>query len=104
MARTKKVKIYRELEGALRDALAYEKGEEVNLRFVELPVPPTKVKPSEIKQIRQSLHANQVLFAKALNVSPNAVRSWEQGTRHPNGAALKLLVIARKNPRVLLQF
>ena len=37
-----------------------------------------------------------------LNVSPNAVRSWEQGTRRPRQAALKLLVIAKKNPKALL--
>lgn len=37
-----------------------------------------------------------------LNVSPNAVRSWEQGTRRPRQAALKLLAIAKKNPKALL--
>jgi DNA-binding transcriptional regulator YiaG len=34
--------------------------------------------------------------------SPNAVRSWEQGTRRPRQAALKLLMIAKKNPKALL--
>jgi DNA-binding transcriptional regulator YiaG len=42
------------------------------------------------------------IFATYLNVSPNAVRSWEQGTRRPRQAALKLLVIAKKNPKALL--
>jgi putative transcriptional regulator len=42
------------------------------------------------------------MFALYLNVSPNAVRSWEQGTRKPQQAALKLLAIAKRNPRALL--
>ena len=43
-----------------------------------------------------------MLFARFLNVSANTVRSWEQGTRRPRGADLKLLSIAKKNPQVLL--
>jgi len=54
-----------------------------------------------VRQIRQALHASQALFATYLNVSPNAVRSWEQGTRRPRQAALKLLAIAKKNPKAL---
>jgi hypothetical protein len=34
-----------------------------------------------------------------LNVSPNAVRSWEQGTLCPRQAALELLAIAKQNPK-----
>jgi hypothetical protein len=42
------------------------------------------------------------LFARLLNVSSNAVESWEQGIREPRQATLKLLHIAKKNPGVLL--
>jgi hypothetical protein len=52
--------------------------------------------------VSQALHASQALFATYLNVSTNAVRSSEQGTRRPRQAALKLLVIAKKNPKALL--
>jgi putative transcriptional regulator len=55
-----------------------------------------------LRRIRRALNASQPLFATYLNVSANAVRSWEQGTRRPRQAALKLLAIARKNPRALL--
>jgi len=48
------------------------------------------------------LNASQALFAAYLNVSPNAMRSWEQGTRRPRQATFKLLVIAKKNPKALL--
>jgi len=48
-----------------------------------------------------SARANCV-FARIINVSPNAVESWEQGVRHPREATLKLLTIAHKYPEVLL--
>ena len=98
----KRVKIFRELQDSLRDALAYERGEQVNLRVTELPPPPQRFRPRDIREIRQALNASQVLFALYLNVSPNTIRSWEQGTRRPQGADLKLLAIARKNPQALL--
>jgi len=105
MAKTnKKVKVFGELEGALKNALRYEKGERVDLRVTELPPAPRKFAPREIRKIRQSLNASQVRFARFLNVSANTVESWEQGTRQPQHAALKLLSIARKRPRILLEY
>lgn len=38
-----------------------------------------------------------------LNISPKAVQAWEQGSREPGDAALKLLTIAKKHPEVLLE-
>jgi putative transcriptional regulator len=98
----KRVKIFRELQDSLRDALAYERGEKMDLRVTELPPAPRRLQPRDIREIRQALNASQVLFALYLNVSPNTIRSWEQGTRRPQGADLKLLAIARKNPQALL--
>ena len=101
MAR-KRVKIFKELKEALEDVRDYRLGNRTDLRVTELPAPPNRIAPAEIRRIRHSLKASQTVFALYLNVSPNAVRSWEQGTRQPQQAALKLLAIARKNPRALL--
>jgi putative transcriptional regulator len=104
MAKAKKtIKVFGELEGAIRDAIRYEKGEGVDLRVTKLPPPPRTFGPREIRRIRQSLHASQARFARYLNVSANTVESWEQGTRQPQHAALKLLSIARKRPSILLE-
>src|SRR5579862_893783 len=100
--RKKKIKVFDELEGALQDVLRHEKGEGLDLRVTELPPPPRAFGPREIRKIRQSLHASQARFARFLNVSANTVESWEQGTRQPQHAALKLLSIARKRPSILL--
>ena len=102
MAKPKKVKIFRELKRALTDAVAYEQGRSVDLKVVEIPPPPKPLSPAQIREIRLSLNASQATFARFLNVSPNAVESWEQGARRPAHATLKLLNIARKNPAILL--
>lgn len=97
-----KVNVFDDLQAALQDAAAYERGEAVNLRVTRVPSRPRPISAREIRRIRQALNASQPLFAAYLNVSANAVRSWEQGTRRPRQAALKLLTIARKNPKALL--
>jgi DNA-binding transcriptional regulator YiaG len=45
---------------------------------------------------------SQAGFARIINVSVNAVESWEQGVRRPREATLKLLAVAEKHPEVLL--
>ncbi|HSY12934.1 MAG TPA: helix-turn-helix domain-containing protein [Verrucomicrobiae bacterium] len=83
-------------------AAAEKSGVKLDLRTVELPARPKPMKPSDIRALRESLNASQTLFARLLNVSSNAVESWEQGIREPRQATLKLLHIARKSPDVLL--
>lgn len=104
MAKKKRVKvnIYNELRRSLNDALAYERGEQIDLRATEMPAPPKPMKPEEIRRIRESLHASQAVFATFLCVSPKAVQAWEQGLRRPRNTALRLLGIAKKNPAILL--
>ena len=102
MAKKIKVNIFDDMREALQDVAAYERGEAINLRVTHLPARPRQISAKEVRHIRRTLNASQALFASYLNVSPNAVRSWEQGTRRPRQAALKLLMIAKKNPKALL--
>ena len=74
----------------------------LDLRKAELPARPKPLKPADIRALRASLNASQALLARLLNVSSNAVESWEQGIREPRQATLKLLHIAKRNPAVLL--
>ncbi len=98
----KHVKVFGDLKQSLQEALAYEQGRKGGLRVSELPPPPKRLSPRQIRAIRQSFHVSQAVFARIINVSPNAVESWEQGVRHPREATLKLLTIAHKHPEVLL--
>jgi putative transcriptional regulator len=102
MAKKIKVNIFDDTREALGGVASYERGEAANLRVTRIPPRPKEISPREIRRIRRALKASQPLFATYLNVSTNAVRSWEQGTRRPRQAALKLLAIARKNPKALL--
>ena len=99
----RKVRIFDQLKESLEDARAFERGKAVNLRVAEIPPSPKPITPQKIREIRAGLNASQHRFAQLLNVSPKAVQSWEQGLRRPRAAALKLLMIARKNPQVLLE-
>ncbi len=59
--------------------------------------------PKDIARIRQRLNCSQSVFALILNISPKTVQAWEQGSREPSDAALKLLMIAKKHPEILLE-
>jgi putative transcriptional regulator len=53
--------------------------------------------------LRARLRLSQPIFARALNVSPDTVRAWEQGKRRPDGAALRLLQVTERYPNVIVE-
>ncbi len=93
-----------ELRGSLKEALEHARGERSDLRTTKLQIiePPPPMSTSKIVQLRRSLGCSQGMFAKALNVSPRTIQSWEQGVRAPSATALRLLDIIQKNPGVLI--
>jgi putative transcriptional regulator len=54
------------------------------------------------KQIREKLHLGRSAFAALMGVSPRTVRAWEQGERKPSGAARILLLMAARQPDLVL--
>jgi len=56
----------------------------------------------DVGSIREKTGLSQARFAQLLGVSVRTLQDWEQGRRAPSGAARTLLVVANKNPRVLL--
>lgn len=77
----------------------------ITMRTKRVALSPNRkdIKPREIAAIRQDLNVSQTVFARLLNVPEVTAASWEKGRRHPSGAAVRLLQIARKHPEVLLQ-
>jgi DNA-binding transcriptional regulator YiaG len=98
----KRIAVFRQLKRSLSEALDYERGKKTGLRVSQLPPPPKELTPGPIRAIRQSFNVSQAGFARIINVSVNAVESWEQGVRRPREATLKLLAVAEKHPEVLL--
>lgn len=96
---------FADLKDALEDALAFERGKRHDLKLtrIKAPRPPKAMSPRDIVQIRERLNCSQAVFAMMLNISPRTVQAWEQGSREPGDAALKLLTIAKNHPEVLLE-
>lgn|SRR5215213_5313290 len=96
---------FADLKEAMEDALAFERGARRNLKITRIraPRPPKALSAQDIVQIRRRLNCSQTVFAMILNISPKTVQAWEQGSREPGDAALKLLTIAKKHPEVLLE-
>jgi len=55
-----------------------------------------------VSSIRERTGLTQPRFAQLLGVSVRTLQEWEQGRRAPSGAARTLLLIAAKNPRLLI--
>ena len=56
-----------------------------------------------ISDIRGRTGLSQTEFARLLGVSVRTLQEWEQGRRVPSGPARRLLAIAYKNPKALLE-
>jgi len=93
---------FEELKAGLSAAIEHAEGKRKDLRTTTLPRPPKQLSAKEIVKVREELNVSQAVFAKYLNISPRTVQSWEQGYGKPSGASLKLLSIAKKNPKVLV--
>ena len=96
---------FADLKNAMEDALAFERGKGRDLKVTRIQAlrPPKAMSPKEIAQIRRKLNCSQAVFAMMLNISTKTVQAWEQGSREPGDAALKLLTIAKKHPEILLE-
>jgi putative transcriptional regulator len=62
-----------------------------------VPRRPPKIEPAQIKQLRESSHVSQPVFARYLNTSESTVEKWETGAKRPSGMAPKLLALVRKH-------
>lgn len=61
----------------------------------------TQVTPNEVAAARLKTGMSQAQFAKALHISARTLQEWEQGRRHPSGAAQALIQIAFRHPEVI---
>jgi Predicted transcriptional regulator len=105
MAKTteKNNEFFEDLKAGLSAAIEHAQGKRTDLRTTTLPRPPKELSAKEIVKVRGQLNVSQAVFARYLNISTKTVQSWEQGLGKPNGASLKLLTIAKKNPKILLE-
>ena len=55
----------------------------------------------DVAALRRFVGLTQARFAKALGISVHTLRNWEQGRRKPEGAAMALLRIAARHPKII---
>jgi len=100
--KTKKTEIDFEAEALVARVEGFAAGTEpARERTVKLPPPVKPIPPRQIRAIRARLGFTQSQFAALLNVPMVTAISWENGTRKPSGAALRLLAVARHHPEAL---
>lgn len=83
------------IEQGLNEAVAYSKGN--NSKAVV-----HKFSPLDVKNIRTSMGMSQTEFASAFGISVSTLRHWERGDRTPQGSALVLLNVVKKEPQAVL--
>jgi len=94
--------LYAELLQAAGEALDHARGKR-ELRTTVLPEAPAALHADDIRAMRRQLNASQAVFARFLNVSTQLVQAWEADRRQPEGAALRLLDIGRREPGVVFE-
>lgn len=100
-----------EIIKGMREAIAFERGELPDVKVTRRELPETtgalRARPgfrgARIARLRDRLRLSQPVFAEALNVSAETVKKWEQDTREPDGAAVRLLELAEDHPEWLLE-
>jgi putative transcriptional regulator len=94
---------------SLAQAVAIESGKLRPARRHKRTLPEVTVTPPphygsiRVRKLRERLGLSQPLFAQALNVSVGTVRGWEQGVRIPDGPSRRLLQVAEKHPKTILE-
>ncbi len=86
-----KKEMFNELLESTQEMDEIVKGKKKASRSFDYPDP-------EVKTIRDRLGVSQEKFAAIIGVSKRTVENWEQGRRHPTGAARSLLRIVEADP------
>lgn len=103
MAKRKRRPIGQRLIASMSEGLEKIREEKpLRTSFVLIPPAPPKFRRDDLIKLRTRLNMTQVAMAAFVNVSPKTLESWEQGSRRPNGAALRLLQVIDK-PDILTE-
>ena len=53
--------------------------------------------------VRKQLKKSQPAFSKLLGVPLGTIRDWEQGRKQPDSAAVTLVKVAQRNPKIVAE-
>ncbi|TXS96817.1 helix-turn-helix domain-containing protein [Parahaliea maris] len=63
----------------------------------------TVINANAVAEARSRTGLTQTEFASVLCISVRTLQEWEQGRRHPSGAARTLVQIAARHPEVITE-
>ncbi|MEX2309716.1 MAG: helix-turn-helix domain-containing protein [Pirellulales bacterium] len=87
------------LEGFVKDLKSNKRiPDKYTCRRMVLDLHPQRYTATQVKSTRKLLQVSQALFAQFLGVSPQTVRSWEQGKTPPKDIACRFMDEIRRNP------
>ena len=86
---------FNSIKQGLNEAIAYSEGNTPKAIV-------HKFTPLDVKNIRANIGMSQSEFASAFGISVSTLRHWERGDRKPQGPALVLLNVVKKNPKLVI--
>ena len=93
---------YDEIIAAIDETEAAAKENKLKVTMFVRPV--RQYQANRIKQIRQSLHMTQAIFAGVMGVSKKTVEAWEAGRNTPMGPASRILDLFAEDSSVAKRF
>jgi len=87
--------VFGDIVAGLREAGAHARGEPVPGLMVHVPL------TIDVAAIRKRTGKAQTAFAESIGVPVGTLRQWESRRRQPRGAALVLLALLERNPRLV---
>jgi len=86
---------FEELMASIREMKEIEAGRRA-------PARETPLVELDVSEIRAETGLTQEEFATVLGISPRTLQEWEQGRRRPRGPARSLLLVAKHDPRAVI--
>ncbi|MEY2394474.1 MAG: putative transcriptional regulator [Acidobacteriaceae bacterium] len=77
----------------LKEAIAWSKGENDNVRVTLVHVPEV-----DVRKVRLKMGLSQAQFATKFGFPPATLRNWEQGRSRPDAPTRVLLAVIAKHP------
>jgi putative transcriptional regulator len=80
----------------LKEAIAWTKGENDNVRVTLVRVPEVNV-----RKVRLKMGLSQAQFATRFGLPPSTLRNWEQGRARPDAPTRVLLAVIARHPKAV---
>ena len=80
----------------LKEAIAWTKGENDNVRVTLVHVPEV-----DVRAVRLKMGLSQAHFATRFGLPPATLRNWEQGRSRPDAPTRVLLAVIAKHPEAV---